>query len=188
MKPFNIYLCGVGGQGIGMLSEILLRAADHSGQAVIGVDTHGLAQRGGIVVSRIRIGERAHSPLIQRGHADLVMALERLEAFRAAVEMLRKGGTLLYYNTSWQSLDVRLGNAPEMTEADLFRHNQSRDIRTLPVEADDMVDTRMQNTALLREAARHALIPGVEKRHYLAAMKDLMQGPMLEANRRLFST
>ena len=53
MKKFNIYLTGVGGQGIGLISEILLRAADYAGFNVKSVDTHGLAQRGGIVVSQI---------------------------------------------------------------------------------------------------------------------------------------
>jgi indolepyruvate ferredoxin oxidoreductase beta subunit len=46
MKAFNIYLAGVGGQGIGLLSEILLRGADHAGLKVKGVDTHGLAASG----------------------------------------------------------------------------------------------------------------------------------------------
>ena len=46
MQAFNIYLCGVGGQGIGLLSEILLRAADYAGYCAKAVDTHGLAQRG----------------------------------------------------------------------------------------------------------------------------------------------
>ncbi|MBW2538534.1 MAG: 2-oxoacid:acceptor oxidoreductase family protein, partial [Deltaproteobacteria bacterium] len=54
MNSFNVYMTGVGGQGIGLLSEILLRAADHAGHTVKGVDTHGLAQRGGIVVSSLR--------------------------------------------------------------------------------------------------------------------------------------
>ena len=57
MNAFNVYMTGVGGQGIGLLSEILLRAADHAGHTVKGVDTHGLAQRGGIVVSSLRFGE-----------------------------------------------------------------------------------------------------------------------------------
>ena len=56
----NIYLIGVGGQGIGLLSEVLIRAADHAGFGVTGVDTHGLAQRGGIVVSQIKIGDTIH--------------------------------------------------------------------------------------------------------------------------------
>jgi indolepyruvate ferredoxin oxidoreductase beta subunit len=83
MNIFNIYLSGVGGQGIGLLSEIILRAADHAGHAAKAVDTHGLAQRGGIVVSQIRLGASAHSPLIPAGQADLAIGLERHEALRA---------------------------------------------------------------------------------------------------------
>ena len=89
MDNFNIYLTGVGGQGIGLLSEILIRAADHAGHRVKGVDTHGLAQRGGIVVSRIRIGDRVHTPLIPAGEADLVIALERHEALRGLNDKCR---------------------------------------------------------------------------------------------------
>ncbi len=47
MKEYNIYMTGVGGQGIGLLSQTLLRGADHAGLEVMAVDTHGLAQRGG---------------------------------------------------------------------------------------------------------------------------------------------
>jgi len=90
-QPLNIHLAGVGGQGIGLLNEILLRAADHAGYNAIGVDTHGLAQRGGIVVSEIRLGETVHSPLIGNGQADLVVALERHEALRAALQFLKVG-------------------------------------------------------------------------------------------------
>ena len=67
MNIFNIHLCGVGGQGIGLLSEIILRAADHAGHAAKAVDTHGLAQRGGIVVSQIRLGASGAPRAIQRG-------------------------------------------------------------------------------------------------------------------------
>lgn len=55
MKSYNVYMSGVGGQGIGLLSEVLLRAADYAGYRVKAVDTHGLAQRGGIVVSQVRM-------------------------------------------------------------------------------------------------------------------------------------
>lgn len=54
MKAYNIHITGVGGQGIGLLSQALLRGIDHAGITAIAVDTHGLAQRGGVVVSRIR--------------------------------------------------------------------------------------------------------------------------------------
>ena len=98
MAAFNIYLAGVGGQGIGLLSEIILRAGDHAGLTVKGVDTHGLAQRGGIVKSQIRIGRHVHSPLIPEGEADIVLALERHEALLAMNLALKNNGTLVYYN------------------------------------------------------------------------------------------
>jgi Pyruvate/2-oxoacid:ferredoxin oxidoreductase gamma subunit len=94
MERFNIYLAGVGGQGIGLLSEIILRAADHAGHVVKAVDTHGLAQRGGIVVSQIRLGRYVHAPLIASNTADLVISLERHEALRALNHAAKDGGTL----------------------------------------------------------------------------------------------
>ena len=63
-NPFNIFLIGVGGQGIGLVSEVIARAADVAGIAVHGADTHGLAQRGGSVSSFIRLGDKAYSPMI----------------------------------------------------------------------------------------------------------------------------
>ncbi|HSA34529.1 MAG TPA: 2-oxoacid:acceptor oxidoreductase family protein, partial [bacterium] len=92
----NIYITGVGGQGIGMLAEALIRAADHAGLAVKGVDTHGLAQRGGIVVSHLRIGDEVYSPLIPEGDADIAVALERHEALRALNGFVKDGGTLVW--------------------------------------------------------------------------------------------
>ena len=114
MKAFNIYLTGVGGQGIGLISEVILRAADHGGHPVKSVDTHGLAQRGGIVVSQIRIGENVFSPLVPAGQADLVISLERHEALRAGGTVLKENGCLIYYNTVWQPLSVRLNETAEV--------------------------------------------------------------------------
>jgi indolepyruvate ferredoxin oxidoreductase beta subunit len=98
---FNIYMTGVGGQGIGMLSEVLLRAADYAGYDVKAVDTHGLAQRGGMVVSHLRIGKQVYAPLVPKGEADMVVSLERHEAFQALIHMLKPGGVLIYYDAVW---------------------------------------------------------------------------------------
>ena len=107
-EKFDIFVIGVGGQGIGLLSEALIRAADHAGKTVRGVDTHGLAQRGGMVASHVRIGAGAHSPLVMAGQAEMVVALERHEALRGMNLYLQDGGTLVYYDAVWQPLDVRL--------------------------------------------------------------------------------
>lgn len=186
MKEFNVYLIGVGGQGIGMLSEVLLRAADHAGHKVKGVDTHGLAQRGGIVRSRLRLGEGVHSPLIEENRADMVVALERHEALRAADTALKDSGTLIYYNAAWQPMEVRVAGAKEVDEGRLEKYCAERNIRLVRVFKPDLLDARMQNIILLAHIAKNELLPGVEKEHYRQAMDDLMSGSMLEKNTALF--
>ena len=185
MKAFNIYLTGVGGQGIGMISEIILRAADYAGHRVKSVDTHGLAQRGGIVVSRIRIGDHVFSPLIPGGQADLVISLERHEALRAAGTVLRDGGRLIYYNTVWQPLSVRMNEAVEISEDDILIYCRKRGIKIVSVFQAHLADIRMQNIVVLAEIHRHRLIPNVNLHHYQEAMQDLMFGTMLEDNQNL---
>jgi indolepyruvate ferredoxin oxidoreductase beta subunit len=186
MKAFSIYLTGVGGQGIGLISEIILRAADHSGHPVKSVDTHGLAQRGGVVVSQIRIGENVFSPLIPAGQADLVISLERHEALRAAVTALKDNGCLIYYNTVWQPLSVRLNETAEVVESDIQDLCRERGIQVVSVFHEDLPDIRMQNMAVLAEIHRHRMIPGIDLKHYQSAMADLMSGAMLKENRGLF--
>lgn len=186
MTKLDIYITGVGGQGIGMLSEVLIRAADHAGLTVKGVDTHGLAQRGGVVVSYLRIGKGAHSPLIEPGQADLVVALERHEALRGMQTMLKRGGHLIYYNTVWQPLDVRLKKTPEVSTDDIVQNAQARDITVYEVSCVSLPDERMQNMAVLGEITRQELIPEVTREHYQAAMGDLMPHAMLAANLEVF--
>jgi indolepyruvate ferredoxin oxidoreductase beta subunit len=186
MKPFNIYLTGVGGQGIGLLSEVILRAADHAGKYVEGVDTHGLAQRGGVVISQIRIGEGVRSPLIRSGQANLVVALERHEALRGMNGYLCDQGVLVYYDAIWQPLDVRLGKAPQVKETLISDECRKRNIREFRVFKPDLEDTRMQNIVLLSHIEKHALIPGINAGNYIEAMKDLMDGAMLDRNLEIF--
>jgi indolepyruvate ferredoxin oxidoreductase beta subunit len=185
-KTMNIYLIGVGGQGIGMLSEILLRAADHAGLKVMGVDTHGLAQRGGIVVSQLRFGDGVHSPLIRKGDADLVVALERHEAVRAAGPYLKDGGTLIYYDAEWQPLDVRLDPSSVTGEDCLKALSENQAIDLIKVFNDELESARMQNVVLVASICRHRLIPAIERTHYRQAMKDLMAGVVLDKNMALF--
>ena len=188
MNPFNIYLSGVGGQGIGLLSEIILRAADHAGYTVKAVDTHGLAQRGGIVVSQIRMGGQVHTPLLPTNAADLVVSLERHEALRALNRAASDGGTLIYYNTVWQPLDVRLGAAAEVAGDTIQSQCKARKIRLIEVYKPDLPDTRMQNIVLLSHIHREYLIPDIDLEHYRQAMEDLMAGGMLQANIELFES
>lgn len=186
MERFNIYLSGVGGQGIGLLSEIILRAADRAGHHVKAVDTHGLAQRGGIVVSQIRIGSRVYTPIIPAHAADLVISLERHEALRALNYAAKDGGTLIYYNTVWQPLDVRLAAATEVSGESIQSQCKACNIRLLEICVPDLPDIRMQNIALLANIQTEQLVPGIDLDNYRQAMDDLMHGDMLKSNLGLF--
>jgi len=186
MKAFNIYMIGVGGQGIGMLSEILMRASDHAGHQTIGVDTHGLAQRGGVVTSHLRLGEGVYTPLISQGEADLVVGLERHEALRGINGYLKHGGTLIYYNTVWQPLEVRLHIAEEVDEETISRQCRLNEAREIRVFSPHLKEARMQNIVVLAAIDKHALIPGVAADHYRQAMTDLMDGDTLKKNLTLF--
>jgi indolepyruvate ferredoxin oxidoreductase beta subunit len=185
-EKFDIYIIGVGGQGVGLLSETLIRAADHAGLAVKGVDTHGLAQRGGMVVSHVRIGAGGHSPLVMAGMAEMVVALERHEALRGMNLYLQDGGTLVYYDTAWQPLNVRLKKEPMVEAAVIAKECLARKIREVRVFQAGLEDPRMQNVAVLAGICRRELVPGMNAGHVEAALNDLLAGPVLEKNLALF--
>src|ERR1035437_3900834 len=81
-KNFNIILTGVGGQGIITLLQVIDEAAFIQGYDVRSSELHGLSQRGGSVEAHIKFGKRVYSPMVSNGEADLIIALEALEALR----------------------------------------------------------------------------------------------------------
>jgi len=87
----SIVLAGVGGQGTLLASGILAQAAMQAGYDVKTNEVHGMAQRGGFVVAHVRYGTAVHSPLVARGTASVLGALEQVEALRFA-EFLGPGG------------------------------------------------------------------------------------------------
>ena len=186
-KSLNIYMIGVGGQGIGLLSEVLIRAFDYAGINVLGVDTHGLAQRGGTVQSHLRAGDNIFSPLIRKNTADIAIALERTEALRAVQNYLKQKGKLIYYNTSWQTLDVRLENVKETKKEEIIDSAEKIEAEVIEVYKEDLEDARMQNVVLLAEIAKNEILTDLKKENYIEALKDLMDGEKLENNLKLFN-
>ena len=78
----NILISGVGGQGVLRASEILAEAAMKHNIPIKASETHGMAQRGGSVVTYVRMSNKAHGPLIPEGDADVILAFEAAEALR----------------------------------------------------------------------------------------------------------
>lgn len=108
MKRLDMLITGVGGQGVILASDIICEAALESGYDVKKTDTLGMAQRGGSVVSHLRIAPRVWSPLIREGEAGILFAFEKLEAARWS-HYLRPGGIAIVNNQALPPLSVSLG-------------------------------------------------------------------------------
>ncbi len=188
MKNYNIYLIGVGGQGIGLLSEVLIRAADYSNINVRGVDTHGLAQRGGTVRSFIRLGDNIHSPLIPKHKANLVISLERHEALRGMNNYLMNNGILVYYDAVWQPLSIRLKKSNILKNNTIVEEAKRRNINFYRIYKEDLEDSRMQNIVLLAHIAKNKIIENIKRTNYKKAISDLLKGEILEKNLKLFDS
>jgi len=93
-KEFSVYMSGVGGQGLVLLSNVIGAACAYAGVRALTGEQHGLSQRSGSINVHMRIGEDIRSPLIPIGGADAILALEALEALRY-VEYLKSGGVVL---------------------------------------------------------------------------------------------
>ncbi len=97
MKPYNIYISGVGGQGIIKTSTVIGEAAMKSNMPVVMSEVHGMAQRGGGVSTELKIGH-SYSPIIENGTADILISFEPVEALRAIPKISNK--TFVIVNTS----------------------------------------------------------------------------------------
>ena len=104
----DLLITGVGGQGVVLASDIFGEAALAAGYDVKKTDTLGMAQRGGSVISHVRIAPRIWSPLINEGGVDLLLALEKLEAARWS-HYLRPGGIAIVNNHQQPPPSVSLG-------------------------------------------------------------------------------
>ena len=101
-------MVGVGGQGNVLASDILSEVAIAAGYDVKKTDTLGMAQRGGSVVSQVRISDKVWSPLIKDGEVDILVALEKLEVARWS-HHLREGSIAIVNHQTTPPLSVSLG-------------------------------------------------------------------------------
>ena len=106
----DILIVGVGGQGTLLASRVLGKYAIDQGYDVKLSEVHGMAQRGGSVMTYVRIGKKIASPIIDEGGADLILAFEKLEALRYA-HYLKEGGTILYSTQEIMPMPVVTGAA-----------------------------------------------------------------------------
>jgi len=138
MPITNVLLVGVGGQGILLASEILAKVAFEEGYDVKKSEVHGMAQRGGSVSSEVRFGPKIYSPLIRKGGADFLLALEKLEALRF-IDYLKKEGVLILNDLEIPPLMVSLGK--EEYPKDILVHLKKKTSRIVKIAATEIAQT-----------------------------------------------
>ncbi|MBI5631973.1 MAG: indolepyruvate oxidoreductase subunit beta [Nitrospirae bacterium] len=157
-KVMNLFLCGVGGQGILLASEVISSACMNAGFDVKQSEVHGMAQRGGSVISHIRFGRKVYSPLIEAGSADLVVSFEMLEALRYLPYMNKD--TKVIVNTQ-KILPAPVATGMDTYPADVFAQLSQRGLSLFPVDAFDIAqsigETRAVNMVLV--GALSAFLP-----------------------------
>jgi indolepyruvate ferredoxin oxidoreductase beta subunit len=108
---YNIVIVGVGGQGTLLASKILGGIALSQGLDVKVSEIHGMAQRGGSVITHVRMGDEVFAPLVSPGEADYILAFEWLEALRSEY-FLKEDGLLIANTQRIMPMPVILGDAP----------------------------------------------------------------------------
>jgi indolepyruvate ferredoxin oxidoreductase beta subunit len=155
----NIMIVGVGGQGTLLASRILGNAVIRMGYDVKVSEVHGMSQRGGSVVTYVKYGEKVYSPVIDNGEADIVLAFELLEAYRA-LPALKAGGQLIVN-------DQRINPMPVITGAAQYPENilekLSSKVNTTSVDAlalaTEAGSIKAVNVVLIGVMAKNTDIP-----------------------------
>lgn len=161
MKPtYNIFIAGVGGQGILLAGELLCLAVMECGHDAKKSEVHGMAQRGGSVTSHVRFGPKVFSPLIPEGEADILMAFEALEALRWG-GFLRKGGKVLVNRQEIMPTTVTSGRMrypDDIYDRIRKKHPGTRVVDGLEL-ARQTGDVRTVNSVLLGAVSRELDVP-----------------------------
>ena len=148
----DMLITGVGGQGVVLASDIIGETALAAGYDVKKTDTLGMAQRGGSVVSHVRIAEKVWSPLIKEGEVDLLLAFEKLEAARWSY-YLKPGAAVIINNYEQPPLSVSLGQEKYPADAEIVTELKRRTDRIYFIDgnkkAKELGNTRTLNILML---------------------------------------
>ena len=148
-------IVGVGGQGTLLTSRILGGIMSGAGYEVKVSEVHGMAQRGGSVVTFVRYGDRVAEPIVEEGQADVLIAFERLEALRYA-HFLKKDGVLIVNDQRIDPMPVVMG-AAEYPEGILEKLQADHTMYAIDAQAKalELGNSRVFNIIVLGMAAKH---------------------------------
>ena len=179
----NIMIVGVGGQGTLLTSRILGGITVDAGYDVKLSEVHGMAQRGGSVVTFVRYGEKVAEPIVEEGQADLLIAFEKLEAKRYA-HFLKKDGVLVVNEQRIDPITVVTGVAayPEGIVEELEKEYTVYKINAME-EALKLGNSKVFNIIVLGMAAKHM---DFSKEDWLKVIEKTVPPKTVEINKKAF--
>ena len=179
----NIMIVGVGGQGTLLTSRIIGKAAMAMGYDVKISEVHGMAQRGGSVVTFVRFGEKVSEPVVEEGQADVIISFERLEALRYA-HFLKKDGVLVVNDCRIDPMTVVIG-AKTYPEGILETLGKDHTVRTIDAQAIALAlgNSKVLNSVVLGYAASAI---GFEKETWLDTVATTVPAKTVEINKKAF--
>lgn len=183
-KTTNILIVGVGGQGTILASRVLSRVAQSLGQDVKVSEIHGMAQRGGSVVTQVRFGEEVASPIIQKGQADIILAFEKLEALRW-VSHLKAEGTIIINDQRIDPMPVIARKAvyPEDIPGKIKACVENMILVDGIEKAQESGNIKAVNVVLLGVLSK---ILDIDSEVWLGVLKNTVPAKFLEANLKAF--
>ncbi len=181
----NILIAGVGGQGTLLASRILGCVAQDGGYDVKVSEVHGMAQRGGSVVTYVKYGEKVFSPIIEEGEADIVLAFEELEAYRY-LPYLKKGGKLLMNTQMTDPMPVITGKMAYPSDIPEKIKGLSVDLKAVDALklAREAGSEKAVNVVLIGVLAAFTDIP---EANWISAIEKTVPAKFLEINKKAFA-
>ncbi len=183
METKNIMIAGVGGQGTLLTSRILGGLILEAGYDVKLSEVHGMAQRGGSVVTFVRYGDKVYEPIVEAGQADVLIAFERLEALRYA-HFLKENGVLIINDQRIDPMPVVIGAAayPSYIVEDLSAKYKVLCVNAME-EARELGNIRTFNVVILGVAAQYMEF---SKEDWLNAIEAAVPPKTVEINKKAF--
>ena len=183
MESKNIMIVGVGGQGTLLTSRILGKLAVGAGYDVKLSEVHGMAQRGGSVVTFVRYGEQVAEPIVEEGQADVLIAFEKLEALRY-LHFLKKDGVVVVNDWRIDPITVVTGAAsyPEGIIERLKKERKTIVVEAM-AEAKKLGTSKVFNVVVLGAAARHMTF---SKEQWISVIESTVPPKTIEINKAAF--
>lgn len=149
-KTLSILIVGVGGQGTLVASRVLGTFAMQEGYDCKLSEVHGMSQRGGSVVTHVRMGDKVYSPVIEEGTADYILAFEKLEAYRYR-SYLKEGGTAFVNDQEILPMPVITGQTEYPSDCLEKMRAECKNVVTVDALslANEAGDSRAVNTVLI---------------------------------------